>query len=176
MIVIADTSPINYLVLINQAQVLPTLYGRVLIPRAVYNELKQERSPAAVKAWLTAPPIWLEIRETRATVSDLPEELDAGETEAILLAQELKADLIIVDDKAARAEAARRHLTVIGTLRVLEDAAELGLLELPTSLSNLQQTTFRADARLIQELLNRDAERKKRRGPKEADPEHSSNQ
>ena len=56
MIVIADTTPLNYLVVIEHSHLLPQLYGRVLIPRAVFEELQQERTPAAVRAWASHPP------------------------------------------------------------------------------------------------------------------------
>ena len=56
MIVIADTTPLNYLVLIDQSHLLPQLYGRVLIPQAVYDELQQERTPAPVRAWVANRP------------------------------------------------------------------------------------------------------------------------
>jgi predicted nucleic acid-binding protein len=74
----------------------------------------------------------------------------------------LKADLLILDDRDARIEASRRHLTVIGTLRVLEDAARLGLIDLPLALQRLRQTTFRASAKLLQAMLDRDAARKEK--------------
>ena len=77
----------------------------------------------------------------------------------------MKADLLILDDRDARIEASRRHLTVIGTLRVLEDAARLGLIDLPLALQRLRQTTFRASAKLLQAMLDRDAARKKKPQP-----------
>ena len=62
MIVIADITPLNYLVLIEQSSLLPRLYGRVLIPLAVYEELQQEHTPALVRAWVANRPAWLEVR------------------------------------------------------------------------------------------------------------------
>jgi predicted nucleic acid-binding protein len=162
MIVIADTTPLNYLILIDQSGLLPRLYGRVLIPQGVYDELHQERTPALVRAWIAHPPAWLEVRQATRPLDTAPEELDRGEREAIALALELKADLLILDDRDARLEASRRNLTVIGTLRVLEDAAQLGLIDLPGVLARLGQTTFRAAPTLIGALLGRDAERKKK--------------
>ena len=152
---IADTTPLNYLILINQTAVLPILYGRVLIPQAVYNELQQERTPAAIKAWIANLPVWLEVREATRPFDQALGELDMGEQEAIALAETLHADLLILDDRAARTEAAKRHLNVIGTLRVLEDAAALELLDFPAVLSQLQRTTFRVSAALVQQLLDR---------------------
>jgi predicted nucleic acid-binding protein len=68
----------------------------------------------------------------------------------------LEADLLTLDDRDARIEASPRNLMVIGALRVLEDAAQLGLVDLPHALRQLQQTTFRASAKLLQAMLDRD--------------------
>jgi len=165
MIVIADTTPLNYLVLIDQSHLLPQLYGRVLIPQAVYDELQQERTPAPVRAWVANRPAWLEVRQAGVPLDSELEELDRGEREAIALALELQADLLILDDRDARVEASRRNLVVIGTLRVLEDAAQLGLVDLPRALQRLQRTTFRASPYLVRALLDRDAERNKKPQP-----------
>ena len=62
MTVVADTSPLNYLVLIDTIDVLPQLFGRVLIPEAVALELRRPRTPPEVASWLTAQPAWLVIQ------------------------------------------------------------------------------------------------------------------
>ncbi|MFZ0961221.1 MAG: DUF3368 domain-containing protein [Terriglobia bacterium] len=165
MIVIADTTPLNYLVLIGQANLLPRLYGRVFIPPAVYEELQAEGAPASVREWATHHPAWLEVRPAFLPLDIGGDPLDQGECEAIALALELKADILILDDRDARIEASRRKLRVIGTLRVLEDAAQLGLIDLPHALQRLRQTTFRASAKLLQAMLDRDATRKKKPQP-----------
>jgi predicted nucleic acid-binding protein len=165
MIVIADTTPLNYLVLIDQSNLLPRLYGRVLIPQAVYEELQAEGAPASVRDWATHHPAWLEVRPALLPLGIGLDPLDSGEREAIALALELKADLLILDDRDARLEATRRNLMVIGTLRVLEDAAQLGLIDLPHAIERLQQTTFRASAKLFQAMLERDDARKKKQQP-----------
>jgi len=59
MIVVADTTPIRYLVVIEREHLLPALYGGVLIPPAVAAELDHESSPDVVRAWLARPPNWL---------------------------------------------------------------------------------------------------------------------
>jgi predicted nucleic acid-binding protein len=91
MIVVADTTPLRYLVAINRQSLLPALYGRVLIPPAVADELNQESTPAIVRAWLAGRPAWLEIRQPSHNFG--PEvDLDRGEHEAIALAEEVSAD------------------------------------------------------------------------------------
>lgn len=117
MIVIADTSPINYLIRIGEIDVLAKLYGRLLVPPAVRDELSRSQAPDTVRRWIAQPPAWLEIRApSRPPDAELVEaDLDDGERDAIILAQELNADALIVDDLRGRREAERRHLHFIGT-------------------------------------------------------------
>ena len=149
MIVVADSSPLRYLILIEHTQVLPALYGRVVIPPAVSDELNRQRTPPAVRAWLARRPSWLEIHAPQRPLVEVTADLGTGEREAIALAEELVADAVLLDDWAARLEAQRRHLTVLGTLRVLADAAERGFADLRRSLDLLQQTNFRARPEII---------------------------
>jgi predicted nucleic acid-binding protein len=86
MIVIADTTPLNYLVLIDQPNLLPRLYGRVLIPHAVYEELQAEGAPAPVRNWAAHHPAWLEVRSPSRPLGVGPDELDPEELVAITLA------------------------------------------------------------------------------------------
>ena len=62
MLVIADTSPLHYLVLIEQTDILPALFGHVIIPPVVAEELQRPRTPAPVRAWMASPPAWLDMR------------------------------------------------------------------------------------------------------------------
>ena len=88
MIVVADASPLNYLIQIESDHLLHTLFGRVLIPAAVIDELRNARAPRTVSSWVSRLPSWIEIR-TLATAPDASlGALDLGEREAILLAQE----------------------------------------------------------------------------------------
>jgi predicted nucleic acid-binding protein len=162
MLVVADTSPINYLVLLEQTAVLPTLYTRVLLPLAVVTELQDLEAPAAVRAWVANLPAWCAVRQP--ALRGEPEtfaHLGAGEREAILLAQEVRADVVLMDEADGRQAARSRALTVTGTLGVLERAAERGLLDLPSTLARLLTTSFRVREELIQGMLARDAARKR---------------
>lgn len=161
MIVIADTSPVNYLVLIQQADLLPRLFGRVLIPPAVWEELNDPDTPPPVRAWLAQYPPWLQVQPLHYPPDPSLEYLDDGEREAIALAGELHANEILVDELSARKEAARRQLHFIGTLGILRRAAQLDLIDLPATIAQLQQTTFYASSELIQSLLDEDAQWRK---------------
>jgi len=161
MIVIADTTPLNYLVLIDRADLLPQLFGLVLIPPAVFNELNQPEASERVRNWVANPPSWLQVQSLRSRPDPSLDHLDSGEREAIALAEEVKADQLLIDEADARREAARRNLAFMGTLGVLRLAARLNLIDLPSDLARLQQTTFYVDPELINSLLVEDAARKK---------------
>ena len=86
--------------------------------------------------------------------------MDAGESEAICLAQEIKAAAVLMDDRAGRKAAIHCGLAVIGTIGLLEQAAARGLLDLPQVMERLRQTNARLDADLIHAALERDNARK----------------
>jgi len=153
MIVVADTSPLNYLILIEQVQVLPTLYGQIVIPPAVQAELLSTDAPAQVRAWTAHPPAWLEVRSPLPSFRDSVV-LGAGESDAIALAEQLGADRILMDETLGRSEALSRGLKIIGTLGVLREAHRVGLLNLASAIERLKTTTFHASPQILQALLD----------------------
>ncbi len=159
MIVISDTTPINYLVLIGQIELLPRLFGRVVIPPAVLTELRQPGSPPEVQAWMSMIPPWLEVKAP--LMIDPTINLGRGETEAISLARELHATEVLIDDMQARKAALARGLRVAGTLLVLDRAGRRGLVNLSEAIQRLMQTNFRAPAALLAYLIEKDQERKR---------------
>jgi len=162
MIVVSDTSPLNYLILIGESDLLQRLYGDVVIPPAVHGEFQHPSTPPLVRQWLARPPEWLRIHEPATPPDELLSRLGPGEREAIVLAEELRANAILADERDGRRIAVRRHLTVIGTLQILDSAAESGLIDFPAVLARLQATTFRVSPRLAAVFLDRDAQRKRR--------------
>jgi predicted nucleic acid-binding protein len=98
-LVIADTGPINYLVLIRSIDLLPILFDSVILPSAVQSELADSSAPPAVQHWITNRPIWIEIHEAHGLNLALPIRLDRGETAAIELATSLGADLVLMDER-----------------------------------------------------------------------------
>jgi predicted nucleic acid-binding protein len=155
MIVVADTGPINYLILIGHIDILPRLYSNILIPSVVRDELLRAGASDTVRQWIESPPGWLDIRRptTEPDAELIAADLDAGEFDAILLAQEMGADEIILDDQIGRREAERRKLHTVGTLGVLRDAAKEGLLDLRQALTRLRSTNFYITEELIDRLL-----------------------
>jgi uncharacterized protein len=131
LIVISDTSPVLNLARIGRLQLLPLLYGQVLIPSAVFEELtasKQDLPPAidlAAETWLIVANA-----KDRARVQQLREDLDPGEAEAIVLAVERRADLLLVDERRGRRTATAAGLKVTGLLGVVARAKQAGLIDL----------------------------------------------
>lgn len=142
---------------------LSQMYGRVLVPAGVARELTSMGSPSAVQTWVRTPPAWMEVRHVDVPTNAGLTALDEGEAQAIVLAEGLRPGvLLIIDDRDGRREAARRGIATTGTLGVLNDAAERGLIELAPALDRLGGTTFRMSPALLQELLERDRRRRDR--------------
>lgn len=155
MIAVADASPLCYLVLIGEIDLLAKSFGRVLVPRAVITELLHEHAPEAVRAWASDPPAWICAEENPLLAITGLEKLQAGEQAAILLAESMQADIILLDEKAARRVAADRGLRVTGLLGVLGEAATRGLVELAPAIDRLRTTSFRSSPTLLKATLDR---------------------
>ncbi|WGV28286.1 DUF3368 domain-containing protein [Halotia branconii] len=155
MIVVCDTSPLCYLILIDCVEILPQLLGRITIPNAVCTELLAEGSYIKVQNWIAQPPSWLEIQTNTPLLPNLSSKLGIGEQETISLAVQLNAALIILDDMDARQAAIAQGLNVTGLLGVLYRAGTRNIINFPNAISKLQLTTFRASSALIQSFLDR---------------------
>ena len=153
MIVVADTSPVNYLILIGEVEILTKMYGRVVIPNAVLEELLRPSAPEMVRNWTSQLPAWFEVRSPVNAPDASLAGLDPGERDAIMLAGELNADQLIVDDRQGRQEAEKRGIPVIGTLGVMREAARLGLLDLPATIKRLEATSFHIAPEILARLL-----------------------
>jgi predicted nucleic acid-binding protein len=150
-----DTGPLNYLLLCGSADVLRQLFGSIIVPDAVVAELRSEAAPPSVRAWAEALPAWIEIRNPARINTSL--KLHLGEREAICLALEMGADLVLIDERVGRRVAKELGVGVAGTLGVLERAAQANMLDLPTTVDRLRRTTFRVDPSLLDAMLERDA-------------------
>jgi predicted nucleic acid-binding protein len=154
-LVVADTGPLNYLVLIGAGDILPTLFATVVVPEAVRAELCHPRTPASVRAWAMRPPAWLDVRPVPAAACDDPAlgALDAGERAALALARIIHADLVLMDDRAGTVAARNFRFRVIGTLGVLDLAAHRGLIDIGDAFTKLRATNFRYRPEIMDALL-----------------------
>ena len=115
MIVVSDTTPLNYLILIQRIEILHSLYNEVVVPPAVVNEMLAPGTPAQVIEWTRNKPAWVIVTQAALTTSEIGADIEEAEAEAILLAEQLNADLILLDDRRAREVAEGRGLRVVGT-------------------------------------------------------------
>src|SRR6476660_9956601 len=112
-VVVADTTPLNYLILIDESQILASLFREVLIPKAVQMELTHPKAPEPVRRWLNPPQPWLHVATVRDV--DATVELGKGETEVISLAIERRISVVLMDARRGRAAAEARGLLPVGT-------------------------------------------------------------
>ena len=147
--VVSNTSPLNYLILIKQIDLLPQLYSRVLIPASVLQELNAPETPDLVRTWIASLPDWLEVSPVVVDPDPDLSHLHAGERDAISLALHVRADAVIIDERRGRQEAEKRGLTVIGTLGVLAAAHERELVDLAAAIDLLRQTTSHVSPKLL---------------------------
>jgi predicted nucleic acid-binding protein len=155
MIVVADTSPLNYLALIGEIELLAALYETVLIPEEVHQELLRDQAPPAVRMWAASLPAWCKVRSVNPSADPVLSELDPGERDAILLALESGIDTLLIDEISGRREAARHRLHVVGTVALLEKAAQRGLIDFRKAFQSLEQTNFRLATAIRDEFLRR---------------------
>ncbi len=151
MIVVSDASPIRYLILVDSIHVLFEMFGTVVIPPGVFDELSNPGAPELVRNWIEQKHERLQVLATHSADATL--DLGVGETAAILLAKEIGADAILIDDTKGRKAARQRNLKTIGTLGVLLRAHELHLIDFECVTNRLLgETNFRVSEVLLAEL------------------------
>jgi predicted nucleic acid-binding protein len=140
MLVISDTSPLIVLANTGFLEILPSLFGKILIPPAVAMELRTAPKLDAARDLVDSLPNWLEIRRPKFILSI--SKLHAGETEALSLAMELHADLFLVDERRGYREAISRNVNAVGTIAIMERAARQGLLQLDAAFDRIKRSDF----------------------------------
>ena len=158
MIVVSDTSPLSGLAIVGQLSLLHTLYGKIIIPTAVADELRRggQDDPRIAQiltlSWLeTKPPSDSRLVDELQTVY----RLDRGESEAIALALELSADELLIDERLGRREASRLGLPITGLLGVLLVAKNRSLVSAvrPIIDALINEAGFRISNQLYVEVL-----------------------
>lgn len=162
MIVVCNSSPIISLATIEKLDLLESVFKEIHIPVAVYDEVvvqgenKPGVQPVIQADWITTVPVKDKdvVAVLRATYH-----LGIGEAEAIVLAEQLQADWLLLDDLAARNAGEQRALRFIGTLGILLLAKDLGLLtNIREVLEELVVSGFHVSDSLYQRILARSGE------------------
>lgn len=152
MIVVSDTSPITNLIQIGCINLLNVVFGKIIIPQTVYNELCE----LADQKKVLDDQDWISViaAENRSVITQLEANLDKGEAEAIALAIELQSDFLIIDEIKGRTIAENMGIKIVGLLGTLLKAKELGhLSELKPKLEQLVKLGFRINPRLYEHVL-----------------------
>ncbi len=151
--IVSNTTPIISLLKLNRLDLLQKLYSQIYIPAAVFKEIEAGKTKGYYKDlskidWINIS----RIQDEQAVKYFL--DLDAGEAEAIVLATEMNADLIILDEKIARFHAKHADLKVTGTLGILIKAKSAGFIkELNPILNELTDKEVWISERLKIEIL-----------------------
>ena len=158
MIIVSDTSPLSGLAITGHLSLLQQLYGHVIVPVGVADELERGgQDDPRITAILDLN--WVEVRQPQdiALVATLQANynLDRGESEAIVLALELKADELLIDERLGRREASCLGLSITGLLGILLVAKRRGLVGAirPLMDSLISEAGFRVSRQLYTEVL-----------------------
>jgi predicted nucleic acid-binding protein len=157
MIAVSNTTPLRYLIAIGQEHLLGKLFEKVFVPAAVHGELTEARTPEIVRRRVLSLGDWFEVRAVpEADATTFPVTLHQGEREAILLAEKLRVDVLLIDEQIGRTIALNRNIPLSGTLGVLERADTMGLVsDFPQILKKLKTSGFYIAESLEQQLIHR---------------------
>jgi predicted nucleic acid-binding protein len=155
MIVVADSTVLIYLAAIGKFDLLASLYGRIVIPNAVYDEVVTQgagrwgAAETSASTWIDRQPI------ADPAKAGILAQLGRGETEVIILAEDLGADLVIMDESAGRLELRNRKITFVGTVGVLIQAKLQGLIPaIKPDLDQLRSHGFHLSDRVYNACLS----------------------
>jgi len=152
MIVVSDTTPLRYLAVLDGLEWLNRLFGEVACPPEVLAECQHANAPASLREWAMVPPSWLRVMAVSEQARTLPitPALDVGETAALCLALQIRADLVLLDERRGRAVATELGLMITGTLGVLVEAGLRGIIDFENELTRLRdRTNFRVEESVI---------------------------
>jgi hypothetical protein len=150
-VIVSNASPLIVLLKINKLFILKELFEKVVIPDAVYKEITAKEHDKLVFDKLK----WVEIRRVRKTemINLLEKLIDKGEAEAVVLAKELNATLLI-DDAKARKYAKLVNIEVIGTLGLLKMAKKNGLVQsVRKVIDDILTEGYYIEDRLVRKIL-----------------------
>ncbi|MBC7878375.1 MAG: DUF3368 domain-containing protein [Anaerolineales bacterium] len=156
MIVVSDTTPLIGLASIDRLELLYALFGEVYIPQAVFDEtvtFGRETSKAKQKV---SDANWIHVIKVKdhLAVNVLLDEMDLGEVETIILASELNADWVLMDEKKGRRKLTQLNIPKIGTIGILLKAKQFGLISIiKPEIEKLQKSGFSISSFVVEEVL-----------------------
>ena len=160
MIIISDTTPIISLIKINRLDLLEKLFVEVLIPNAVFKELTTNNL-FTNEAEIVKKSSFLKVSSVQNQKSlqllQAVSGLDDGESEAIILADELKSNILLMDERKGRKVAQKLGINITGTIGILIQAYNEGMIsdvEVKSYLNQLKNTNIRLSDSLIQQALS----------------------
>jgi len=160
MIVISDTTAISSLFIINKLELLKVLFHKVIIPNAVYEELLVlEQYDIDISVIKNAG--WIEVKASKnfSLIEELSQELDIGESEAIALAAEIEADLLIIDEKRGRLKAKELGIPTVGLIGIISQLKMKGHIRLVKPiLDELRNTGFWISDTFYHKILEAEGE------------------
>lgn len=156
MIVVSDTTPLIGLASIGRLDLLFEIFGEVYIPQAVYDEtVTRGREEGIAKQAVTSAQ-WIHVVEVkdRLAVDVLLDEMDLGEVETIILAKEMNADWVLMDERKGRRKLDQLNIPKIGTIGILLKARQLELIpKIKSEIEKLQQTGFSISPSVVSEIF-----------------------
>ncbi|MEO7027962.1 MAG: hypothetical protein ABI147_00975 [Acidobacteriaceae bacterium] len=153
--VVADATPLHYLVLIGEIDLLERLYGQIAVPSAVVDELSATNTPTSVRSWVASLPPWVSIFPHAEMDPLFFPALGLGEREAISLVLGIRNGILLTDDLRARAGAESVGVQVVPTVRILSTASSMSLVNFEDAMARLRQTNFRISQRVIEQIRRR---------------------
>ncbi|MBK9778854.1 MAG: DUF3368 domain-containing protein [Anaerolineales bacterium] len=157
MIIVSDTTPLIGLASIGRLDLLQELFGEVYIPQAVFDETVTFGRENSKAKQMVSNASWIHVVEVkdRLAVNVLLDEMDLGEVETIVLASEMNADWVLMDEKKGRRKLSQLNIPKIGTLGILLKAKEIGLVSvLKPEIEELQRSGFSISPLLVEEILD----------------------
>lgn len=154
MIVVSDSGPLILLSRINKIELLKNFFDKVYIPEAVYNEINSQNDLSGSKEVEKYEWIKKKIIDHKTAKELLMDRLDEGESEAIILAKKIDADLLLIDDLAGRNTARNQNIDVMGILGVLDRASEKNMIQdLEKVIRELRNKDFWMNDELFDKLI-----------------------
>jgi len=151
--VVSNTTPILALLSINQLDLLAKLYDKVFIPQGVYQEIEKGKQKPFYADLTQIAYLQIMTIQNPAPLAYL-QDLDRGEAETIVLANELKADLVIIDEKLGRYWAESFGHKITGTLGILVRAKKMGFIShIKPFIDSMQTKNIWFNSALIQKVL-----------------------